>query len=216
MTNRQRTTLLLQLGAFVILALARPSVAQHHGQQQQQQQPHQQRGHEHRGHTHPGHRASGLEARSHSLAEVGQDAFVALAEARTQLLADPATDWQMVDLDALREHLVDMHRVLLFAEVEKQELESGFRATVTGEGRTLDAIRRMVPAHAAMQDGHGGLSARVEELDGSPGGVVITVTTTDREAIPRIQGLGFFGFLTAGEHHLPHHWSLVRGQPMRH
>lgn len=38
--------------------------------------------------------------------ETGQSAFAALAEIVTILQADPETDWERVDIDGLRRHLV--------------------------------------------------------------------------------------------------------------
>lgn len=147
--------------------------------------------------------------------QIGQDAFAALAEMRDLLTADPTTDWSQVDFDALREHLVDMNRVVLHAEVAVQPLPAGFRAQVTGSGRTLDAIHRMVPAHARFADGRDGLHVTVSELPNAGGaenqGVVVTVTTDDPSAVAQLQGLGFFGFLVAGDHHRPHHRAIALG-----
>ena len=40
--------------------------------------------------------------------ETGQSTFAALAEIVAILQADPETDWERVDIDGLRRHLVDM------------------------------------------------------------------------------------------------------------
>jgi hypothetical protein len=40
----------------------------------------------------------------------GQDAFGAIAEVVQLLDADPQTDWSRVDLERLRQHLIDMNR----------------------------------------------------------------------------------------------------------
>lgn len=49
--------------------------------------------------------------------EAGQDAFAAIQEV-VLLEADPDTDWSRVDIDALRDHLIDMHLVTLYAKVD--------------------------------------------------------------------------------------------------
>ena len=46
----------------------------------------------------------------------GQDAFGAIQEIVHILDADPKTDWSKVDLEALRQHLIDMNEVTLHAE----------------------------------------------------------------------------------------------------
>src|SRR6266849_4305163 len=60
----------------------------------------------------------------------GQDAFGSIAEIVRLLEADPATDWSRVDLERLRQHLVDMNEVVLRAAVkpaqEPGELERPF------------------------------------------------------------------------------------------
>jgi hypothetical protein len=45
----------------------------------------------------------------------GQDAFGAVNEIVRGLEADRGTDWSTVNLDALREHLIDMNEVTLHA-----------------------------------------------------------------------------------------------------
>src|SRR4051812_38074313 len=55
----------------------------------------------------------------------GQQAFAAIAEAVRLLDADPATDWNMVDLDRLRRHLVDMDEVVMRAAVSQRRVPGG-------------------------------------------------------------------------------------------
>ncbi|MFW1924327.1 hypothetical protein ACG90D_19965, partial [Acinetobacter geminorum] len=57
----------------------------------------------------------------------GQDAFAAIQEIVQILEADPRTDWSKVNIDALREHLVDMSNVTLSAQVKTEPLEGGIR-----------------------------------------------------------------------------------------
>ena len=78
----------------------------------------------------------------------GQDAFGTIQEIVRILEADPTTDWSKVNIDALREHLIDMNEMTLQAVATERVLDNGIEIAVTGEGRTRDAIKRMVPAHA--------------------------------------------------------------------
>ncbi|MFI5340600.1 MAG: hypothetical protein ACHQ7N_12275 [Candidatus Methylomirabilales bacterium] len=60
------------------------------------------------------------------------------------LEADPATDWSEVNLERLRQHLIDMNGVTLRSEVKSAVVPGGLMMEVTVTGRTEQAIRRMV------------------------------------------------------------------------
>ena len=75
----------------------------------------------------------------------GQDAFGAIQEIVGILEADPKTDWSKVDLEALRQHLIDMNEVTLGADAAAMRIDGGLAVAVTGSGRTLAAIQRMIP-----------------------------------------------------------------------
>jgi predicted RNA-binding protein YlqC (UPF0109 family) len=138
----------------------------------------------------------------------GQDAFGAIQEIVAILDADPGTDWSKVDIEALRQHLIDMNEVTLNAVAAATPVDGGARHVITGEGRTLEAIRRMVPAHAREIDGMHGWASRVEP---APNGVALTVTATDPGQVARIRGLGFIGIMAQGSHHQAHHLAMARG-----
>lgn len=57
--------------------------------------------------------------------EAGQAAFATIAEIVAILTADPATDWAKVDIEALRQHLIDMDNVTLRAAVSVEQAEGG-------------------------------------------------------------------------------------------
>jgi hypothetical protein len=141
----------------------------------------------------------------------GQDAFGAIQEVVRTLEADPKTDWSKVDLEALRQHLIDMNDVTLRADVATKAVDGGLEMTVTGSGRTLAAIQRMVPAHAAEINGLNGWSAKTTALDN---GVRFTVTATDPKEVNHVRGLGFIGILVSGSHHQPHHLAMAKGEPI--
>ena len=54
--------------------------------------------------------------------ETGQSAFAAIQEIVAMLEADPATDWSKVDIEALRQHLIDMNNVTLAATVQASQV----------------------------------------------------------------------------------------------
>ena len=138
----------------------------------------------------------------------GQDAFGAIQEVVQILQADPATDWSKVNIDALREHLIDMNEVALHAVATERVLDNGIEIAVTGEGRTSDAIKRMVPAHVAELVKLG-WNAKTEDL---PNGVKLTVITNDPKEAIKLRALGFMGIMVQGGHHQPHHLMMAKGE----
>jgi hypothetical protein len=141
----------------------------------------------------------------------GQDAFGAVQEIVRVLEADPKTDWSKIDLEALRQHLIDMNDVTLQADVSTKAIEGGLEIAVTGSGRTLAAIRRMVPAHASEINGLNSWEAKTSVLDS---GVLLTVTASDPKEVAHIRGLGFIGILVSGSHHQLHHLAMAKGEPI--
>ncbi len=140
----------------------------------------------------------------------GQAAFGAIQEIVRLLQADPRTDWSKVDIDALRQHLIDMDEVTMRATARKEPIEHGLRITITGSGRTLEAIQRMVPLHAKDIDGLRGWTVRTESL---PDGVVLTATASDPADVQKIRALGFMGIMVQGTHQL-HHLAMAKGEPI--
>jgi hypothetical protein len=141
----------------------------------------------------------------------GQDAFGAIAEVVRLLEADPATDWSRVDLERLRQHLIDMNEVVLRSAVSQTPVPGGLAMDVTGTGRTERAIRAMVVPHAVELDRMPDWTARTETMAGGVRLVVVARKADDVRTIARIRGLGFAGLLTAGAHHQPHHLGMARG-----
>ena len=143
------------------------------------------------------------------LTEPGQGAFAALSEVVRVLDADPATDWSTVDLDALRDHLRDMDRLVGDAVVRTRELADGLRASVTGNAETIATVRRMVPAHATELAKDGRWSVEATATDD---GAELTVTSDDPATVARIKGLGFFGLMASQDHHREHHLMIALGR----
>lgn len=141
----------------------------------------------------------------------GQAAYGAIGEVVRLLKADPATDWSRVNVEALRQHLIDMDEVTMRATVTQRNVPGGLELEATGSGRTAAAIRRMAVSHAKMLDQSTEYHATAQE---TPGGVRLTVTarnTADARAVAQIRGLGFAGLMTEGDHHAAHHMALARG-----
>ena len=169
-------------------------------------------GHHMPGHHMPGHHTTAPTAGAPTLP--GQDAFGAIAEVVRLLEADPGTDWSKVNLEALRQHLIDMNDVVLRSEVKSSAVPGGLAMEITGPARTEQAVRAMVAPHAEELDRMPEWAARTEPI---PGGLRLTVTARppeDAKTVARIRGLGFVGLLVQGGHHGPHHLAMARGEAL--
>lgn len=190
--------------AMLLALLAAPGLAQ--AQDMSGQHGSTQGGQHMRAMSHADHRMNGDAVRE-GIVEGGQSAFAAIQEIVEQLMADPETDWSRVDIEALRQHLIDMDNVTLRANVAAREVGGGARFEATSDDSAVIAsIRAMVPGHAATMNGAEGWTMQAEEI---PGGAVLTVTGSDPL---RIRALGFIGVMTVGMHHQTHHLALATGQ----
>jgi hypothetical protein len=155
---------------------------------------------------------AGMHGASGTPTSPGQGAFGAIQEIVQILDADPKTDWSKVDLEALRQHLIDMNEVTLKADEAPKTIVGGLQISVTGSGRTLVAIQRMIPEWVQMANGLNGWSAKAAPL---PNGELLTVTATSPKEIAHIRGLGFIGLLASGSWHQQHHLMMARGEFMQ-
>lgn len=178
------------LTAGVLFVTSSPAPAQHHGHETT---------------------ASSSATPSNVLQAPGHSVFGTVQEAIRQLEADSTTDWSQVDIEALRQHLIDMQHVALHVTVQdKTPIEGGVRLRVKA---TTDAARaslaRVLDAHPHMLHQETGWTMEVHEDDAS---YVLRVTTENPQERDKIRGLGYMGLLAYGQHHQRHHWHLVRGE----
>lgn len=142
-----------------------------------------------------------------NLKEPGQSAFAAIQEVVATLIADPDTDWSRVNIEALRQHLIDMDNVTLRAEVVTEALPGGAQFRVTAkDADVVRSIQTMVSAHARAMNGVEGWALSADLIEN--GAVLMAVG----EDVERIRGLGFIGLMTVGMHHQAHHLALAKGQ----
>ena len=102
-----------------------------------------------------------------------------------------------------------MSEVTLKATAVETRIDKGVQIDVTGSGRTLAAIQRMLPAHARELNGLLDWQCKDRAL---PDGVRLTVTSNTPAEIAHIRGLGFIGLMASGSHHQPHHLAIARGE----
>jgi hypothetical protein len=145
-----------------------------------------------------------------------QSAYAAIGEIVRILKADSTTDWSKVNIEALRQHLIDMDAVTMRSQVSQQPVPGGITMMVTGDAKVAAAIKRMVTSHAGMLDMDPQYHAVVVPI---ANGVQFTVTARDSsntKLVAMIRGEGFAGLLTEGDHHARHHMALARGDAMTH
>ncbi|GHB47705.1 hypothetical protein GCM10007094_41240 [Pseudovibrio japonicus] len=140
--------------------------------------------------------------------ETGQAAFAAIQEIVNLLLLDPATDWEKVDIPALRRHLIDMNNVTLHADVKAETTTDGLSFAITGSKEVEASIKRMVSTHSVTMNGIMGYTYETEEL---PGGATLLVHADSNNARSKLHGLGFMGLMTLGAHHQQHHLAIATG-----
>lgn len=146
--------------------------------------------------------------------QAGQAAFGALAELVRILDTDPTVDWTRVNIERVRQHLIDMDNVVLSASVEQSNIAGGAVFVVRGGGRVVGSIQRMSRAHANMLQRESTYRVTVERLTNGARVTVLAADARDHAAVARIRGLGFIGLLTTGDHHGPHHLQMARGDMM--
>lgn len=140
-----------------------------------------------------------------SASEPGQGAFAAIQEIVTILMADPDTDWSTVDVEALRQHLIDMDNVTLRARVTREVTGDGVIFTATSQMPEIAAsIERMTIAHAQTMSGQAGITLTAASV---PNGARLTAAGN----ADLLTALGFIGIMTLGAHHQDHHLALARG-----
>lgn len=145
--------------------------------------------------------------------ETGQSAFAAIAEIVQILSDDPDTDWAKVNIQALRDHLVDMERVTTEANVRVQSEDRIVEFIVSGKGDAADAIGRMVLAHTPMLEMATGW---VVTAAPSTNGATMLIEVDTNLELARVRGLGFFGVMTIGAHHQAHHLQMALGKDPHH
>lgn len=144
------------------------------------------------------------------LGEGGQATFAALIEIVAKLEQDAKTDWGAVDLDSLREHLLDMNHLVLDTVATKSLIrDTQIQFEIRGTAVSIPSIHRMVPAHSKfIRQSRGWTIESVLNDDGA----MLTITVEDKATMNRINALGFYGFMSLDSHHQSHHYQIAIGK----
>ena len=146
-----------------------------------------------------------------NLTEAGNDAFGTIQEVIRKLNNDPNTDWSKVNLEALRQHLLDMNDMTLNVEVISQKaVQNGMEAIIRPTtDRAALALDRVFMAHPSQLKKDTGWDMVVEKNDGQ---YKLTTTSKNPADYDKIRGLGYIGLIAYGDHHQRHHWAMATGR----
>lgn len=145
------------------------------------------------------------------LTEAGNDAFGTIQEVIRKLNGDPNTDWGKVNIEALRQHLLDMNDMTLNAEVITQKpIRNGLEVIVKPTtARASLALERVFMAHPAQLKRETGWHMTVVKKDAQY--ILKTISENPKET-NKIRGLGYIGLMAYGNHHQAHHWAMATGK----
>jgi GH25 family lysozyme M1 (1,4-beta-N-acetylmuramidase) len=168
---------------------------------------------EHTGnHMHEGNMTNHMTAYGQiALLEAGNDAFGTIQEVIKNLNDDPQTDWSKVNIEALRVHLVDMQDMTMNIEVVAQKnISNGVEVTIKPTtSRANEALTRVLKAHPAQMKKEIDWDMKVK-TEGQK--FIIITTTSKKNEVDKIRGLGYIGLMAYGTHHQPHHWMMATGK----
>ena len=174
------------------------------------QAQHDSTGHQMQRHHHNSSKQTGYNETG-KLTEAGNDIFGTIQEVISKLEADPATDWSEVNIEALRQHLLDMKAMTEKTKVIKRNpIEKGLMVSVKPTTkRATHALERVFDAHPPMLKKETGWSMQVHSKGDH---YKLRVTTDNPEEVNKIRGLGYIGIMAYGVHHQNHHWMMTTGK----
>ena len=144
------------------------------------------------------------------LKEAGNALFGTIQEAIKALDANPNTDWTKVDLEGLRQHLIDMENFSSHVDVlSSKNIEKGAVIVIKASTEAAQAsLTRALAAHPGMLKQESGWDMSVK-ADGDK--YILTIETDKPEEVARLRALGYIGVMALGDHHQVHHWGMASG-----
>ena len=146
-----------------------------------------------------------------ALKEAGNDIFSTIQEVIDKLNNDPDTDWGKVDIEALRQHLLDMNDMATNVEIINQKplnngLEVVVQALTARAETTLAKVFNVHPVYLKRETGWNMLVVRNNKQ------FIVSTTTQDPKQVKKIIALSYIGLMAYGNHHQPHHWGISTSQ----
>jgi len=150
-----------------------------------------------------------------TLSEAGQDAFGTIQEVIRRLNSNPNTDWKKVNLEVLRQHLIDMNDMTLHVDViSKKPIKYGALIVIKpNTKRSKSALKRILKAHPKQLKMQTGWDMKVTQ-DGDT--YILKTTSNNKKDVDKIRGLGYIGLMAFGMHHQVHHWMMATGKNPHH
>ena len=144
------------------------------------------------------------------LKEAGNAIFGTIQEAIKMLDADPNTDWTKVDLEGLRQHLIDMENFTSGVDVlSKKNIEKGAEIVIRAKSKEAHySLERALKAHPSMLQSETGWTMDVKQ---NKERFTLTIETQKPEEVARLRALGYIGVMALGDHHQVHHWMMASG-----
>ena len=149
-----------------------------------------------------------------TLTQPGNSMFGAIKEVLRQLEADPNTDWKKVNLEALRQHFLDIRHFTEDVEIITQKpLDKGIeiivRATTPAAIPALDRAFSTQPKVLKSETDWDMTASKDKDK------YKLRVTTGDASKVDKLRGLGYIGIMAVGNQHPALHWALAKGQVTR-
>jgi len=144
------------------------------------------------------------------LKEAGNAIFGTIQETIKMLDADPNTDWTKVDLEGLRQHLIDMENFTSGVDVlSKKNIKKGAEIVIRAKSRAAhESLLRALKAHPSMLTAETGWTMDVKQ---NKERFTLTIETQKPEEVARLRALGYIGVMALGDHHQVHHWMMASG-----
>ena len=144
------------------------------------------------------------------LTEAGNAIFGTIQEAIKFLDANPNTDWTKVDIEALRQHLIDMENFTSGVEIVAQkDTDKGTEVIIKATSNAAQAsLGRALAAHPSMLNSETGWNMVVKQVGDT---YKLTIETDKPAERPRLRALGYIGVMALGNHHQVHHWLMASG-----
>jgi hypothetical protein len=145
------------------------------------------------------------------LTEAGNDIFGTIQEVILKLNNDPNTDWSKVNVEALRQHLLDMHDMVINVDViSLKAIPNGLKCIIKPTtNRAISALKRVLQSHPAQLKHETGWSMKIS-VDNDK--YILTTTSQDPKDVQKIIGLSYIGLMASGSHHQTHHFDIAAGR----